>query len=332
MNHLQKFCKLITRSRRPTRNQYAVLKHLTGLYGLPAESLHDILDLAAGYRAGLRQGNPEFRPELGSKRIALVFFENSTRTRFSFELAARHLGASTLSFTAASSSVSKGETLSDTIRNLEAMQVDAFVLRHPSSGAAEFVSSITELPVINAGDGTHEHPTQALLDILTLREYFGRIAGIKVMILGDVLHSRVARSNIFGLRTLGAEIAVCGPATLLPGGIGEMGIRIFTGLDEAIAWADAAIVLRLQLERATGGFIPSLQEYSASYGLTDEKLDRLRKHLPVLHPGPINREIEISSHVADRIQPPGYSSSMLMEQVTNGVAVRMAVLHRLLEG
>jgi aspartate carbamoyltransferase catalytic subunit len=332
MNHLQKFCKLIARSRRPTRNQYAVLKHLTGLYGLPAESLHDILDLAAGYRAGLRQGNPEFRPELGSKRIALVFFENSTRTRFSFELAARHLGASTLSFTAASSSVSKGETLSDTIRNLEAMQVDAFVLRHPSSGAAEFVSSITELPVINAGDGTHEHPTQALLDILTLREYFGRIAGIKVMILGDVLHSRVARSNIFGLRTLGAEIAVCGPATLLPGGIGEMGIRIFTGLDEAIAWADAAIVLRLQLERATGGFIPSLQEYSASYGLTDEKLDRLRKHLPVLHPGPINREIEISSHVADRIQPPGYSSSMLMEQVTNGVAVRMAVLHRLLEG
>jgi aspartate carbamoyltransferase catalytic subunit len=332
MNHLQKFCKLIARSRRPTRNQYAVLKHLTGLYGLPAESLHDILDLAAGYRAGLRQGNPEFRPELGSKRVALVFFENSTRTRFSFELAARHLGASTLSFTAASSSVSKGETLSDTIRNLEAMQVDAFVLRHPSSGAAEFVSSITELPVINAGDGTHEHPTQALLDILTLREYFGRIAGIKVMILGDVLHSRVARSNIFGLRTLGAEIAVCGPATLLPGGIGEMGIRIFTGLDEAIAWADAALVLRLQLERATGGFIPSLQEYSASYGLTDEKLDRLRKHLPVLHPGPINREIEISSHVADRIQPPGYSSSMLMEQVTNGVAVRMAVLHRLLAG
>ncbi len=308
------------------------MKHLTGLYGLPAESLHDILDLAAGYRAGLRQETPAFNPELGNKRVALVFFENSTRTRFSFELAARHLGAGTLSFTAASSSVSKGETLSDTIRNLEAMQVDAFVLRHPSSGAADFVSSITELPVVNAGDGTHEHPTQALLDILTLREYFGRIAGIKVMILGDVLHSRVARSNIFGLRTLGAEIAVCGPATLLPGGIGEMGIRIFTGLDEAIAWADAAIVLRLQLERATGGFIPSLQEYSASYGLTDEKLDRLRKHLPVLHPGPINREIEISNHVADRIQPPGYSSSMLMEQVTNGVAVRMAVLHRLLAG
>jgi aspartate carbamoyltransferase catalytic subunit len=308
------------------------LNHLTGLYGLPASSLEELLDLAALYRAGLKSENASFEPLLNSRRIALVFFENSTRTRFSFELAARNLGASTLSFTAASSSVSKGETLSDTIRNLEAMKVDAFVLRHPASGAAEFVTSITGRPVINAGDGTHEHPTQALLDILTLREYFGRIAGLKVMILGDILHSRVARSNIFGLKTLGAEVAVCAPTTLLPGAIEGLGVRVFTGIDEALSWADAAIVLRLQLERATGGYIPSLQEYSATYGLTDEKLDRLRKHLPVLHPGPINREIEISNHVADRIQPPGYSSSMLMEQVTNGVAVRMAVLHRLLAG
>lgn len=316
--------------RRPIRNQYTVLKHLTGLYDVPAAKIEELLDLAAEYRSGLKKGDTAFRPVLGNRRIALVFFENSTRTRFSFELAARNLGASTLSFAAASSSVSKGETLSDTIRNLEAMQVDAFVLRHPSSGAAEFVASITDRPVVNAGDGTHEHPTQALLDILTLREHFGKIAGLKIMILGDILHSRVARSNIFALRTLGAEIAVCGPSTLLPGGISELGITIFTELEKAIAWADAAIVLRLQLERATGGYIPSLQEYSASYGLTDEKLDRLQKHLPVLHPGPINREIEISNHVADRIQPPGYSSSMLMEQVTNGVAVRMAVLHRLL--
>ena len=308
------------------------MNHLTGLYGLPASSLEELLDLAALYRAGLKSENASFEPLLNSRRIALVFFENSTRTRFSFELAARNLGASTLSFTAASSSVSKGETLSDTIRNLEAMKVDAFVLRHPASGAAEFVTSITGRPVINAGDGTHEHPTQALLDILTLREYFGRIAGLKVMILGDILHSRVARSNIFGLKTLGAEVAVCAPTTLLPGAIEGLGVRVFTGIDEALSWADAAIVLRLQLERATGGYIPSLQEYSATYGLTDEKLDRLRKHLPVLHPGPINREIEISNHVADRIQPPGYSSSMLMEQVTNGVAVRMAVLHRLLAG
>jgi aspartate carbamoyltransferase catalytic subunit len=308
----------------------AVLKHLTGLYKLPPDTLLDLLDLAADYRAGLKADNPTFKTVLSNRRIALVFFENSTRTRFSFEIAARHLGASTLSFTAAASSVTKGETLSDTIRNLEAMKVDAFVLRHPSSGAAEFVASITEKPVVNAGDGTHEHPTQALLDILTLREYFGRIAGLKIMILGDILHSRVARSNIIGLKTLGAEIAVCAPTTLLPGRIDQLGVRVFTGIDEALAWADAAIVLRLQLERATGGFIPSLEEYSARYGLTDEKLDRLKRLLPVLHPGPINREIEISNLVADRIQPPGYSSSMLLEQVTNGVAVRMAVLHRLL--
>jgi aspartate carbamoyltransferase catalytic subunit len=308
------------------------LNHLTGLYGLPATTLHDLLDLAASYRAGLKADHPTFEPVLANRRVALVFFENSTRTRFSFELAARHLGASTLSFTAAASSVTKGETLSDTIRNLEAMKVDAFVLRHPSSGAADFVASITHHPVVNAGDGTHEHPTQALLDILTLREYFGRIEGLKIMILGDILHSRVARSNIIGLKTLGAEIAVCAPTTLLPGRIEQLGVRVFTGIDEALAWADSAIVLRLQLERATGGFIPSLEEYSASYGLTDEKLDRLKKHMPVLHPGPINREIEISNLVADRIQPPGYSSSMLMEQVTNGVAVRMAVLRRLLAG
>ncbi|RXK88329.1 aspartate carbamoyltransferase catalytic subunit [Chlorobaculum sp. 24CR] len=306
------------------------MNHLTGLYRLPADTLHDLLDLAAGYRAGLNREPEIFAPVLANRRIALVFFENSTRTRFSFELAARHLGASTLGFTAASSSVSKGETLSDTIRNLEAMKVDAFVLRHPSSGAAEFVASITDRPVVNAGDGTHEHPTQALLDILTLREYFGRIEGLKIMILGDILHSRVAGSNIIGLKTLGAEIAVCAPTTLLPGRIDKLGVQVFTDLDKALAWADAAIVLRLQLERATGGYIPSLEEYSAYYGLTDEKLDRLKRLLPVLHPGPINREIEISNLVADRIQPPGYSSSMLMEQVTNGVAVRMAVLHRLL--
>ncbi len=306
------------------------MNHFTGLYGLPASTLHDLLDLAAGYREGLNREPEIFDPVLANRRVALVFFENSTRTRFSFELAARHLGAGTLSFTAASSSVSKGETLSDTIRNLEAMKVDAFVLRHPSSGAADFVASITDRPVVNAGDGTHEHPTQALLDILTLREYFGRIEGLKIMILGDILHSRVARSNIIGLKTLGAEIAVCAPTTLLPGRIDQLGVQVFTGIDEALAWADAAIVLRLQLERATGGFIPSLEEYSARYGLTDEKLDRLKRLLPVLHPGPINREIEISNLVADRIQPPGYSSSMLMEQVTNGVAVRMAVLHRLL--
>ncbi len=289
-----------------------------------------LLDLAREFKTKLITDNPVFEHSLHNKRIALVFFENSTRTRFSFELAARHLGAGTLNFMASSSSVSKGETLSDTIKNLEAMQVDAFVLRHPSSGAADLITGITSKNVINAGDGSHEHPTQALLDIFTLREYFGRIEGLKVIIIGDVLHSRVARSNIYGLLASGAQVGICSPVTLIPPDAGRLGVSLFNNLDQAIAWADTAIVLRLQLERATGGYLPSLEEYSVHYGLTDERLERMQKHLLVLHPGPINREIEISNNVADRIQPPGYSKSMLLEQVTNGVAVRMAVLKTLL--
>ena len=286
--------------------------------------------MATGFKNELSTSTPSFKASLSNKRIALVFFENSTRTRFSFEIAARHLGAGTLNFAAASSSVSKGETLSDTIKNLEAMQVDGFILRHPSSGAADLITGITEKPVINAGDGSHEHPTQALLDMFTLREYFGKIEGLKVIIIGDVLHSRVARSNIYGLLTSGAKVGLCCPVTLMPPDASQLGVTLFTDLDSAIAWADTAIVLRLQLERATGGYLPSLEEYSVYYGLTDERLERIQKNLLVLHPGPINREIEISNHVADRIQPPGYSKSMLLEQVTNGIAVRMAVLNTLL--
>ncbi len=286
--------------------------------------------MAAVFKTELITGNPSFEQSLCNKRIALIFFENSTRTRFSFEIAARHLGAGTLNFSASSSSVSKGESLGDTIKNLEAMQVDAFVLRHPSSGAADLITGITSKNVINAGDGSHEHPTQALLDMFTLREYFGRIEGLRVIIIGDVLHSRVARSNIYGLLATGAEVGLCCPVTLMPPDADRLGITLFTNLDKAIAWADSAIVLRLQLERATGGYLPSLEEYSVYYGLTDERLERIQKHLLVLHPGPINREIEISNNVADRIQPPGYSKSMLLEQVTNGVAVRMAVLKTLL--
>ena len=286
--------------------------------------------MATGFKKELTTENPSFEPSLRNKRIALVFFENSTRTRFSCEIAARHLGAGTLNFSASSSSVSKGETLGDTIKNLEAMQMDAFVLRHPSSGSADFVTAITSKNVINAGDGSHEHPTQALLDMFTLRDYFGKIEGLRVIIIGDVLHSRVARSNIYGLLTAGAEVGLCCPVTLMPPDADKLGVTLFTNLDRAIAWADTAIVLRLQLERATGGYLPSLEEYSFYYGLTDERLERIQKHLLVLHPGPINREIEISSHVADRIQPPGYSRSMLLEQVTNGVAIRMAVLKTLL--
>ncbi len=306
------------------------MKHLTGLCNVPASDINSILDMAAVYKHELTTTTPSFKPSLANKRIALVFFENSTRTRFSFEIAARHLGAGTLNFSAASSSISKGETLSDTIKNLEAMQVDAFVLRHPSSGAADLITGITSKAVINAGDGSHEHPTQALLDMFTLREYFGKIKGLKVIIIGDVLHSRVARSNIYGLLTTGAEVGICSPVTLMPPDVSRLGVTIFTDLDKAIAWADTAIVLRLQLERAASGYLPSLEEYSINYGLTDERLERIQKHLLVLHPGPINREIEISNNVADRIQPPGYSRSMLLEQVTNGVAVRMAVLNILL--
>ncbi|MCF8216288.1 MAG: aspartate carbamoyltransferase catalytic subunit [Chlorobium sp.] len=306
------------------------MKNLTGLCGIPAGDITGLLDLTAGFKSKLVTPDPVFPALLQNRRIALVFFENSTRTRFSFEIAARHLGANTLTFTSSGSSVSKGETLSDTIRNLEAMKVDAFILRHASSGAAEFITGITNKSVINAGDGAHEHPTQALLDMFTLREHFGSLADLKVVILGDVLHSRVARSNIFGLQTLGAQVALCSPATLIPPDAACLGVKLFTDLDQAIAWADAAIVLRLQLERTTGGYLPSLEEYSAHFGLNDERLDKIRKHLLVLHPGPINREIEISNNVADRIQPPGYSKSMLLEQVTNGVAVRMAVLQTLL--
>ncbi len=308
----------------------AVLKHLTGLQGIAADTIIEILDRAAFHKHLFINQEDAIRQSLKGKRIALAFFENSTRTRFSFEIAARNLGASTLNFTASSSSLSKGESLIDTIRNLEAMRVDAFIIRHPSSGSADMISRITDKHVINAGDGSREHPTQALLDIFTLRDYFGSLEGIKVMILGDILHSRVARSNIFGLTALGAEVAVCGPATLLPVDAETLGITMFSHLEEALGWADAAIVLRLQLERATGGYLPSLQDYSFSFGLTDKRLEKIKKTLPVLHPGPINREIEISGNVADRIQPPGFSKSMLLEQVTNGVAVRTAVLELLI--
>ncbi|ASQ91712.1 aspartate carbamoyltransferase [Prosthecochloris sp. GSB1] len=306
------------------------MHHLTGLHDMPARIVRTILDRASEHKALLLHDSDNIPQSLKGRRIVLAFFENSTRTRFSFEIAARNLGASTLNFSAASSSVSKGESITDTIKNLEAMQVDAFVIRHPSSGVADMISGITSKSVINAGDGTREHPTQALLDIFTLREYFGKLEGINIMILGDILHSRVARSNIFGLSALGANVGVCCPATLLPGDAASLKVRVFTDIDDAIRWADAAIVLRLQLERTTGGYLPSLEDYSLNFGLTDERLEKIRKHMLVLHPGPINREIEISSNVADRIQPPGYSSSMLLEQVTNGVAVRTAVLEALL--
>src|SRR5690606_16373264 len=226
-------------------------------------------------------------PVLRGKTIVNAFFENSTRTRISFEFAEKRLSADTVNFSAGGSSVSKGETLVDTARNLEAMRIEMVVIRHPSSRAARVIDERIASNVVNAGDGTHEQPTQALLDLLTLRDHLGRLDGIRVCIVGDILHSRVARSNIIGLRTVGAEVAVCAPATLLPAEIGEMGVTVFRRVDEAIEWADALNVLRLQLERMHGGFVPSLREYNRVFGVTEERLARSPRELLILHPGPM---------------------------------------------
>jgi aspartate carbamoyltransferase catalytic subunit len=300
------------------------MRHLLGLYGVSATDITAILDDANQFLPALQQSPSQTFKTLSGKTIALCFFENSTRTRTSFDLAARRLGASTVNFTASTSSLQKGETLLDTIANLEAMNLDAFVIRHSDSGAAHLVAKHTKLPVINAGDGAHEHPTQALLDMLTLRNTFGTLSGLRILIMGDILHSRVARSNIFGLRTMGTHVSLCAPPTLLPANIDEFGVTLYTNLAHAVQDCDAAIVLRLQLERETAGFIPSLREYTRFFSLTEEILSKRDKKLFVLHPGPMNREVEISSTVADSHQ------SLILEQVTSGVAVRMAVLQTLL--
>jgi aspartate carbamoyltransferase catalytic subunit len=262
------------------------------------------------------------------KRLTIVnlFFESSTRTRISFEFAEKRLSADTVNVASVGSSVQKGETLVDTARNLEAMRIDMVVIRHGASGAAKFLADRIESNVINAGDGTHEHPTQGLLDILTLRDRFGDLAGRRICIVGDVLHSRVARSNIWGLRKLGAEVAVCGPKSLLPWGIDEFGVTVFRRVEEAIEWAEALNVLRLQLERMQAGYIPSLREYNRVFGITRERLERAPRDILILHPGPMNRGVEIDSDVADG------PHSVILDQVTNGVAVRMAVLYLLAGG
>ncbi|NTV45999.1 MAG: aspartate carbamoyltransferase catalytic subunit [Chlorobiales bacterium] len=306
------------------------MQNLTGLYGVSKQDITQILDTAIVFKKSLLSPTEVKYNYLSGKTVVLGFFENSTRTRTSFDLAARRLGAGTVNFTAATSSIQKGETLRDTIATLEAMQVDAFVIRHRDSGAVEQVSRFTKKPVINAGDGMHEHPTQALLDMLTLHEVLGRIEGLKILILGDILHSRVARSNIFGLKTMGAKVSVCAPPTLLPAGIESFGVQIYNDLDKALEDVDAVVVLRLQLEREAGGYIPSIPEYTRFYGLTDERMERLKKKIYVLHPGPINREIELSNSVADRTDSDTLSDSRIISQVTNGVAVRMAVLKELL--
>ena len=257
------------------------------------------------------------------KTVVNLFYENSTRTRISFELAEKRLSADSVNFSVGQSSVSKGETLKDTIKNIEAMKVDLVVVRHAAAGVPNFLSRICNSNIINAGDGIHEHPTQALLDMYSIREKFGKLAGLKVCIVGDVAHSRVAMSNIFGLKTIGAQVSVCGPSTMIPKFIEELGVNIIHNIDEAIQENDVLNVLRIQLERKAREYFPSIREYANYFGITQERLEKNGRDILILHPGPINRGVELSSEVADGL------NQIILKQVTNGVAVRMAVLYLL---
>ena len=303
----------------------ALGKDLLGLEPLTPEQIQLILDTAEPFKEISERAIKKV-PALRGQTIVNLFFEASTRTRISFEFAEKRLSADTVNVASSGSSVQKGETLVDTARNLEAMRIDMVVIRHGASGAARFLADRIESNVINAGDGTHEHPTQGLLDLLTLRDHFGTLSGRRICIVGDVLHSRVARSNIWGLKKMGAEVAVCGPRSLLPWAIGEFGVRVFSRVEEAIEWAEALNILRLQLERMTAGYIPSLREYNRVFGVTRERLARAPRDVLILHPGPMNRGVEIDSDVADG------PHSVILNQVTNGVAVRMAVLYLLAGG
>jgi aspartate carbamoyltransferase catalytic subunit len=297
-------------------------KDLLGLEDLSAEEITSILDTARTFREVLDRPIPKV-PSLRGLTAANLFFEPSTRTRLSFELAEKRLSADTVSFQTSGSSVSKGETLRDTARNIEAMGIHLVVIRHQSSGAPHYLAQHLEAGVINAGDGTHEHPTQGLLDIYTMREQRKKIAGLRVAILGDVLHSRVARSNIWGLTKLGAHVTVAGPATMMPTDVERFGVTVAKSVDEAIEGADVVNILRVQLERQRGTLFSSLREYSRQYGVTSERLQRAKPDVTVMHPGPMNRGVEIAQDVADG------AHSVILRQVTNGVAVRMAVLYLL---
>lgn len=300
-------------------------KDLLGLRELSAEEIKLVLDTAVPMKEIIGRKIKK-TPTLRGRSMVTLFYENSTRTRSSFDLAAKYLSADTVGLTASSSSVAKGESLRDTGLTLNAMGVDIVVIRHPSSGAAEYLAQCIPASVINAGDGTHEHPTQGLLDMFTIREKKGSLAGLKVTIVGDILHSRVARSNIWGLNKLGAEVRVCGPATLLPPEIETMGAKVYNDLDAALEGADVVNVLRIQLERQQQGLFPSLREYSRLFGINQRRLNLLNPEALVLHPGPMNRGVEISPEVA-------YGRhSVITEQVTNGVAVRMAILYLLTGG
>ncbi len=297
-------------------------RHLLGLEGMTRPEIELILDTARSFREVLERPIKTV-PTLRGIAVVNLFYEPSTRTKMSFELAEKRLSADILNFSASTSSVSKGESLRDTARNIESMKTDMVVMRHPSPGAPHFLSRHVKSNVINAGDGTHEHPTQALLDMMTLRERFGSLDGLRIVIVGDILHSRVARSDIFGMKTMGASVAICGPKTLMPPDVDAFGVDVYYRLDEAIEDADVIYALRIQKERQEGGLFPSIREYHHLYGITKERLKRAKKDAIIMHPGPINRGVELAFDVADS------GRSVILEQVTNGVAVRMAILYLL---
>jgi len=298
------------------------VKHLIGIKDLTPRDIEIIFETADSFKQVINRPIKKV-PSLRDITIANLFFENSTRTRLSFELAEKRLSADVVNFSAASSSVKKGETLVDTVNNILSMKVDMVVMRHPNPGAAKFLSERIDATVVNAGDGTHEHPTQALLDSYSIREKLGTVEGKKVVIVGDILHSRVALSNIYALQKQGAEVMVCGPTTLIPKYIEELGVKVEHNLRKALEWCDVANMLRIQLERQEMKYFPSLREYAMQYGLTKDILDTLDKEIVVMHPGPINRGVEITSDVADSKQ------AIILDQVENGVAVRMAVIYLL---
>lgn len=297
-------------------------RHLLGIKDLNEHDIQLIFETADNFKDVLNRPIKKV-PSLRDITIANVFFENSTRTRLSFELAEKRLSADTINFAASSSSVSKGETLIDTVNNILAMKVDMVVMRHPYAGAGVFLSKHVDAQIVNAGDGAHEHPTQALLDAFSIRERYGDVAGKKVAIIGDILHSRVALSNILCLQKLGAEVRVCGPTTLIPKHITSLGVQVSHDLMDTLRWCDVANMLRIQLERQDIAYFPSLREYTMLYGLDKKRLDSLDKEITIMHPGPINRGVEITTDVADS------KHAIILDQVENGVAIRMAVLYLL---
>ena len=300
-------------------------KHLLGLEGYPSEDIQTIIDTAFNFREVLDRPIKKV-PSLQGVTIVNLFFENSTRTRISFELAQKRLSADTVNFSSSSSSLKKGESFKDTAQNIEAMKIDATVMRHPTPGAPQHLTEFIDAVVINAGDGTHEHPTQAILDMMSLHEKFGKLKGLKVGILGDISHSRVALSNIYGLITMGVEVTLCGPPNLIPPFIRNLGVNVNYNVDEVIEWADALNVLRIQRERMGLGLVSSIREYRAMFGITQERLDHHKKEIVIMHPGPMNRGVEIDGSVADSDQ------AIILDQVLNGVASRMAILYLLCGG